>query len=842
MDDTIFDKIQEVDLQKTMEQSYIEYAMSVIASRALPDVRDGLKPVQRRVLYSMIELNNGPDKPHRKSARIVGDTMGKYHPHGDSSIYGALVNMAQEWSTRYPLVDGHGNFGSVDGDGAAAMRYTEARLSKISMELLADINKNTVDFVPNFDETEKEPTVLPSRYPNLLVNGTQGIAVGMATNIPPHNLREVIQAVVKMIDNKVQEDRDTDIEELLPIVKGPDFPTGGIILGTRGVEEAYRTGRGKIRVRGVTSIESMPNGKSRIIVSELPYMVNKARLIEKIAELVKDKKIDGITDLRDESDREGMRICIELRKDANANVIMNQLYKHTQIQDSFGVIMLALVNNEPKVMNLKDILTYYIMHQEDVVTRRTQYDLNKAEERDHILQGLLIALDNIDEVIQIIRSSENTQVAKDRLIQRFKLTDVQAQAIVDMRLRALTGLERSKLEQEHADLLEKIKEFKAILADKKLLLGVIKEEILIISEKYGDDRRTKFGYDEYDIDMEDLIPRENTVIAMTSLGYIKRMTVDNFKTQNRGGRGIKGMSTIDDDYIEDLLMTTTHHYLMFFTNYGRVYRLKAYEIPEAGRTARGTAIINLLQLTPGEKISAMIPISEYEEGKNLFMITKNGIAKKTPVIEFSNVRKTGLAAINLREDTEIFLVTKNGMCIRFKETDVRAMGRTAMGVIGMNLEDGDEIVGMQLNTQGDSLLIVSEKGMGKRTRMDEFSVQKRGGKGVKCYKIADKTGNVIGVKAVNDSHEIMMITTEGIIIQLRMEDISMIGRNTSGVKMINLDEGVTVARIAKVREKISDGMQEYDDVDQAAEKVNEESEDEEEENIIFPTESDEDEE
>ena len=854
MDDTIFDKIQEVDLQKTMEQSYIEYAMSVIASRALPDVRDGLKPVQRRVLYSMIELNNGPDKPHRKSARIVGDTMGKYHPHGDSSIYGALVNMAQEWSTRYPLVDGHGNFGSVDGDGAAAMRYTEARLSKISMELLADINKNTVDFVPNFDETEKEPTVLPSRYPNLLVNGTQGIAVGMATNIPPHNLREVIQAVVKMIDNKVQEDRDTDIEELLPIVKGPDFPTGGIILGTRGVEEAYRTGRGKIRVRGVTSIESMPNGKSRIIVSELPYMVNKARLIEKIAELVKDKKIDGITDLRDESDREGMRICIELRKDANANVIMNQLYKHTQIQDSFGVIMLALVNNEPKVMNLKDILTYYIMHQEDVVTRRTQYDLNKAEERDHILQGLLIALDNIDEVIQIIRSSENTQVAKDRLIQRFKLTDVQAQAIVDMRLRALTGLERSKLEQEHADLLEKIKEFKAILADKKLLLGVIKEEILIISEKYGDDRRTKFGYDEYDIDMEDLIPCENTVIAMTSLGYIKRMTVDNFKTQNRGGRGIKGMSTIDDDYIEDLLMTTTHHYLMFFTNYGRVYRLKAYEIPEAGRTARGTAIINLLQLTPGEKISAMIPISEYEEGKNLFMITKNGIAKKTPVIEFSNVRKTGLAAINLREDdelievkttdadSEIFLVTKYGMCIRFKETDVRAMGRTAMGVIGMNLEDGDEIVGMQLNTQGDSLLIVSEKGMGKRTRMDEFSVQKRGGKGVKCYKIADKTGNVIGVKAVNDSHEIMMITTEGIIIQLRMEDISMIGRNTSGVKMINLDEGVTVARIAKVREKISDGMQEYDDVDQAAEKVNEESEDEEEENIIFPTESDEDEE
>ncbi|MCI7791940.1 MAG: DNA gyrase subunit A [Lachnospiraceae bacterium] len=845
MDDTIFDKIQEVDLQKTMESSYIDYAMSVIASRALPDVRDGLKPVQRRVLYSMIELNNGPDKPHRKSARIVGDTMGKYHPHGDSSIYGALVNMAQEWSFRYPLVDGHGNFGSVDGDGAAAMRYTEARLSKISMELLADINKNTVDFVPNFDETEKEPTVLPSRYPNLLVNGTTGIAVGMATNIPPHNLKEVIQAVVKMIDNKVIEDRDTEVDELLSIVKGPDFPTGGMILGTRGVEEAYRTGRGKIKVRGVTNIETMSNGKSRIIVSELPYMVNKARLIEKIADLVKEKRIDGITDLRDESNREGMRIVIELRKDVNANVIMNQLYKHTQIQDSFGVIMLALVNGEPKVMNLKDILFNYILHQEDVVTRRTQYDLNKAEERDHILQGLLIALDNIDEVISIIRSSANTPVAKDRLIERFGLTDVQAQAIVDMRLRALTGLEREKLEQEHVELLKKIEEYKAILGDKKLLLGVIRTEILEISDKFGDDRRTKFGYDEDDIEDEDLIPRQNTVIAMTSLGYIKRMTVDNFKTQNRGGRGIKGMSTIDDDYIEDLLMTSTHNYLMFFTNLGRVYRLKAYEIPEAGRTARGTAIVNLLQLNPGEKISAMIPITSYEDGKNLFMITKKGIAKKTPVMEFMNVRKTGLAAINLREDdelievkttdkdNEIFLVTKYGMCIRFKETDVRAMGRTAMGVIGMNLDDGDEIIGMQIDTQGDSLLIVSEKGMGKRTELSEFTVQKRGGKGVKCYKITEKTGNVIGVKAVTDDHEIMMITTEGVIIQIGMDGISMIGRNTSGVKMINLDSGVTVAKIAKVREKISDGTQEFDDVDEAAEKV---ASEEEEENLIFPTE------
>lgn len=855
MDDQIFDKIEEVDLKKKMEDSYIDYAMSVIAARALPDVRDGLKPVQRRVLYSMIELNNGPDKPHRKSARIVGDTMGKYHPHGDSSIYGALVNMAQEWSTRYPLVDGHGNFGSVDGDGAAAMRYTEARLSKISMELLADINKDTVDFAPNFDETEKEPTVLPSRYPNLLVNGTSGIAVGMATNIPPHNLKEVISAVVKIIDNKV-EGKETEIEELLQIIKGPDFPTGGIILGTRGSEEAYRTGRGKVKVRAVTNIETMSNGKSRIIVTELPYMVNKARLIEKIAELVRDKKIDGITDLRDESNREGMRIVIELRRDVNANVIMNHLYKHTQLQDTFGIIMLALINNEPKVMSLLDMLGYYLKHQEEVVTRRTKYDLNKAEERDHILQGLLIALDNIDEVIQIIRSSQNTQIAKERLMERFGLTDVQSQAIVDMRLRALTGLEREKLENEHKELVAKITELKAILADEKLLLGVIKEEILIISEKYGDERRSAIGFDQFDISMEDLIPRDNTVIAMTSLGYIKRMTVDNFKAQNRGGKGIKGMQTIDDDYIEDLLMTTTHHYLMFFTNFGRVYRLKAYEIPEAGRTARGTAIINLLQLNPGEKISAMIPIKDYDENKNLFMITKNGIAKKTSVMEYSNVRKNGLAAINLREDdelievkttdesTEIFLVTKLGMCIRFKETDVRHTGRNSMGVIGMNLSDGDEIVGMQLDHQGDSLLIVSENGMGKRTYLDEFTVQKRGGKGVKCYKITEKTGDVVGVKAVKDDNEIMMITTEGIIIQLRMEDISTLGRITSGVKLINLDKGVKVAKIAKVREKVSNGNKEFENIDDAMENIPEEERNpvmfsNEEEEIILPTEEEE---
>ena len=834
MDDKIFDKIEDVDLKKKMEDSYIDYAMSVIAARALPDVRDGLKPVQRRVLYSMIELNNGPDKPHRKSARIVGDTMGKYHPHGDSSIYGALVNMAQEWSTRYPLVDGHGNFGSVDGDGAAAMRYTEARLSKISMELLADINKNTVDFVPNFDDTEKEPVVLPSRYPNLLVNGTSGIAVGMATNIPPHNLREIVNAVVKIIDNQVEEDRKTEMEELIQIVKAPDFPTGGIILGTKGAEEAYRTGRGKVRVRAVTNIETMDNGKTRIVVTELPYMVNKANLILKIADLVKLKKIDGITDLRDETNREGMRIVIELRKDANANVILNQLYKHTQLQDSFGVIMLALVNNEPKVMNLLDMLTYYLDHQKDVVTRRTKYDLDKAEERDHILQGLLIALDHIDEVIKIIRGSQTTQLAKEGLIARFGLSDAQAQAIVDMRLRALTGLEREKLENEHKELLIKIAELKAILADEKLLLGVIKDEMLLTADKYGDDRRSKIGYDVYDINMEDLIPRDNTVIAMTSLGYIKRMTVDNFKSQNRGGKGIKGMQTIDEDYIEDLLMTTTHHYLMFFTNFGRVYRLKAYEIPEASRTARGIAIVNILQLNPGEKISAMIPIKDYEENKNLFMVTKKGIVKKTSVMEFSNVRKNGLAAINLRDDdelievkttsneTEIFLVTKHGMCIRFRETDVRPTGRSSMGVIGMNLSDRDEIVGMQLDHQGDSLLIVSENGMGKRTYLEEFTVQKRGGKGLKCYKITEKTGNVVGVKAVNDDHEIMMITTEGIIIQLRMEDISTLGRITSGVKMINLDNNVKVAKIAKVREKISNGEEEFENIDDAMEDIPEE--------------------
>ena len=818
MDDKIFDQINEIDLKETMEDSYIDYAMSVIAARALPDVRDGLKPVQRRVLYSMIELNNGPDKPHRKCARIVGDTMGKYHPHGDSSIYGALVNMAQSWSMRYPLVDGHGNFGSVDGDGAAAMRYTEARLSKISMEMLADINKDTVDFEPNFDDTEKEPVVMPARFPNLLVNGTTGIAVGMATNIPPHNLREVIEAVVKLIDNQVIHDRDTDIEELMEIVKGPDFPTGAEILGRSGIEDAYRTGRGKIRVRSITNIEPMPNGKNRIVVTEIPYLVNKARLIEKIAELVRDKKLDGITELRDESDRTGMRICIELRRDVNPNIMLNQLLKHTQLQDTFGVIMLALVNKEPKVLNLKEMLYYYLEHQKEVVTRRTKYDLNKAEERAHILEGLLIALDNIDEVIQIVRSSQTVQISKQRLTERFGLTDPQAQAIVDMRIRTLTGLEREKLENEYKELMEKIAELKAILADVKKLLGVIREEIMIIAAKYGDERKTVIGYDDNEFSMEDLIPDENTIIAMTNLGYIKRMSVNNFRSQNRGGKGVKGMQTLEDDFIAELMMTTNHHYLMFFTNRGKVYRLKTYEIPESNRTSRGIAIVNLLQIAPGEKITAMIPVREFAEDRYLFMATKKGMVKKTSMSEYSNIRKTGLTAINLRDDDElievkstddtkdVLLVSKEGQCIRFHEKDVRPTGRVSMGVIGMKLEDEDEVVGMQLDTQGQALLIVSENGMGKRTLLEEFTPQLRGGKGVKCYKINNKTGYIVGVKAVNEEQEVMIITTEGIIIRIGVASISMLGRITSGVKLISMDQenagkDIRVARIAKVREE-----------------------------------------
>ncbi len=813
MEDNIFDKIQEVDLKKTMEESYIDYAMSVIASRALPDVRDGLKPVQRRVLYSMIELNNGPDKPHRKCARIVGDTMGKYHPHGDSSIYGALVNMAQDWSFRYPLVDGHGNFGSVDGDGAAAMRYTEARLSKISMEMLADINKDTVDFVPNFDETEKEPTIMPARYPNLLVNGTTGIAVGMATNIPPHNLREVIGACVKIINNRVEEGRETTIDEVMEVVQGPDFPTGATILGTAGIQEAYRTGRGKIYVRAVTDIETLPNGKSRIVVTELPYLVNKARLIEKMASLVRDKKIDGITGITDESSREGMRITIDVRRDANANVILNRLFKHTQLQDTFGVIMLALVNNKPKVLNLLEILHYYLKHQEDVVTRRTKYDLNKAQERAHILEGLLIALDNIDEVIKIIRGSQTTQLAKQGLMERFGLSDAQAQAIVDMRLRALTGLEREKLENEYAELMKQIDRLKAILADENLLLGVIKDELLVISDKYGDDRRTTITHDYSDVTNEDLIPRKDCVITMTQLGYVKRMESDTFQAQNRGGKGIKGMQTLDNDYITNMLMTSSHDFMMFFTNTGRVYRLKGYEIPEASRTSRGTAIINLLQLQPGEKITTVIPVPGFDSDSYLVMATKSGMIKRTPLIEYANVRKNGLAAITLREGDElvnvwytdgskdILLITSFGQSIRFRETDCRSTGRTSMGVTGIKMDEGDSVVSMVLADDGEYMLLVSEKGLGKLTRMQEFSAQHRGGKGVKCYKILEKTGNVVGAMGVEEDDEFMLINTEGIVIRMKVSDVSVLGRITSGVKLMNLSGEDKVACLAMVQEK-----------------------------------------
>ena len=846
-DDKIFDKISEVGLKKTMERSYIDYAMSVIAARALPDVRDGLKPVQRRILHSMIELNNGPDKPHRKCARIVGDTMGKYHPHGDSSIYDALVKLAQDWNTRYPLVDGHGNFGSEDGDGAAAMRYTEARLSKISMEMLADINKDTVDFVPNFDETEKEPTVLPSRFPNLLVNGTTGIAVGMATNIPPHNLKEVIGATVKIIDNRIEEDRETSIDEIMQIIKGPDFPMGAEILGRRGIEEAYRTGRGKIKVRAVTDIETMPNGKHKIVVTELPYMVNKALLIQKIVELVKTKRVEGITDVRDESSREGIRVVIELKKDTNANVLLNQLYKHTQLQDTFGVNMLALVDGVPKILNISQMLGYYLKHQEDVVTRRTKYDLNKAEERAHILQGLLIALDNIDEVINIIRSSKSVQDAKNSLIERFGLTEIQAQAIVDMRLRALTGLEREKLEAEYKELMDKISYLKAILADEKKLLGVIKDELLVISQKYGDERRTALGRDVDEVTDEELIERENIVIAMTKLGYIKRMPEDLFKAQNRGGKGSRGMQTIDEDYIENLIVTTTHNYLMFFTNTGRVYRLKGYEIPEAGRTARGVAIVNLLQLQAGEKITAVIPLKSYEDGKYLFMATRNGMVKKTDILEYQNVRKTGLTAIVLRDndelievkatngDDDIFLITKKGMSIRFNEKDVRQTGRTSMGVKGIHLGKDDIVISMQMSSQGEKILLVTENGMGKRTLISEFNAQNRGGKGVKCYKITEKTGDLVGAKIVTDENDVMIITTEGIIIRTSCDGISTLGRVTSGVKVINLnyDNNVKVASMTEVQKE------EFDDEDPEGENP-EETEDTEDTEVSEEQSSEED--
>ena len=812
MDETIFDKVQEIDLKKTMEQSYIDYAMSVISQRALPDVRDGLKPVQRRVLYSMIELNNGPDKPHRKCARIVGDTMGKYHPHGDSSIYGALVNMAQEWSTHYPLVDGHGNFGSVDGDGAAAMRYTEARLSKIAMEMLADINKDTVNFSPNFDETEKEPDVLPCRFPNLLCNGTTGIAVGMASNIPPHNIKETIDAVVKMINNRIDEDRDTQIEELMSVIQGPDFPTGATIIGRRGIEEAYRTGKGKIIVRAVTNIEPMQNGKNRIVVTELPYGVNKAKLIEKIAELVKDKRVDGITDLADQSSREGMRISIELRRDVNPNVVLNQLMKHTQLQDTFGVIMLALVGGEPRILNIHDMLYYYLQHQEEVVTRRTRYDLSKAQERAHILEGLLIALDHIDRVIEIIRGSANVAAAKASLIEEFGLSDAQSQAIVDMRLRALTGLERNRLENEYKELEERIAYLQSILGDVKVLLGVIRDELLTIKDKYGDDRKTAIELAEDEFNAEDLIPNEAAVIAMTKLGYIKRMSPDHFKAQNRGGKGIKGMNILDEDYIADLITINNHDYVLFFTNLGRVYQLKGYEIPEASRTARGTAVINLLQLQAGEKVTSILRNEGHESGY-LTMATKLGMIKRTNLSEYGNIRKVGLAAISLREGDElidvhvtdgkrdIIMISHLGQCIRFDENDARATGRVSMGVKGMNLADGDSVIGMQVAEENGELLFVSEMGMGKKTAMSEFKDQNRGGKGIRCYRVNAKTGNLAGVKIYKEGYELMLITTEGTVIRMKTDTIPVLGRDTSGVKLMQVDqENVKVSSIELIEE------------------------------------------
>ena len=813
MEANVFDKVNDIDLKKTMEKSYIDYAMSVIASRALPDIRDGLKPVQRRILYSMIELNNGPDKPHRKCARIVGDTMGKYHPHGDSSIYGALVNMAQDWSMRCPLVDGHGNFGSVDGDSAAAMRYTEARLSKIAMEMLADINKDTVDFVPNFDDTEKEPIILPARFPNLLVNGTTGIAVGMATNIPPHNLRETIDAIKLIIDNRIEQ-KETTIDDILGIIKGPDFPTGAMILGKSGIREAYTTGRGKIKVRAVSNIETLPNGKNRIIITELPYLVNKAKLIEKIAELVRDKKVDGITDLRDESNREGMRVVIELRRDVNTNIILNRLYKHTQLQDTFGVIMLSLVNNEPKILDIKQMLDYYLKHQEEVVTRRTLYDLNKAKERAHILEGLLKALDNIDEVIKIIRASENVGIARQSLMERFELSEVQASAIVDMRLRALTGLEREKLESEYAELMEKIKYYNEILADNNKLLALIKEEISIVSEKYSTDRKTIFGHDE-SMEDEDLIADEDTVVVMTNLGYIKRMSPDNFKSQNRGGKGIKGMQTIEDDFIEDIIITSTHKNIYFFTNMGRVYKIKAYRIPDASRIARGNAIINLLDLKPEEKISAIIAEKNKKDQSYLFMATKHGIIKKLDLNEVSNIRRNGLKVINLIEDDElievkitskdedILLISRFGKCVRFSEKDLRNIGRNARGVKGVKLAKGDKLIAMQTSSQGDELLTISEFGIGKRTKLSEYETKHRNIQGVKCHNLTEKTGKLIGAKLVDEDMDILIISSEGIIIRIGVKDISLSGRNTSGVKLIdmNKENDVRVASIAKVRYK-----------------------------------------
>lgn len=825
--DVTYDRIIHRDINDEMQKCYIDYAMSVIVSRALPDVRDGLKPVHRRILYAMSELGLGSDKQYRKSARIVGDTMGKYHPHGDSSIYGAMVRMAQDFSTRYPLIDGQGNFGSIDGDGAAAMRYTEARMSKMTALMLADIDKDTVDFRPNFDDSSKEPCVLPSRFPNLLVNGSSGIAVGMATNMPPHNLTEVMDGVIKMInnymgENEEQEIRETDIEELMAIIQGPDFPTGATIYGRYGIEQAYRTGKGKIKVKAKAEIEAIQGGKNRIVVTEIPYMVNKAVLIEKMADLVKERRIDGITDIRDESDRNGISVIIELRRDVNPTVILNQLYKYTQLQDTFSVNMLALVNEKPRILNLKEILEEYLKHQKDVVTRRTKYELNKAEARAHILEGLRKALDKIDLVVSLIRSSKTVQEAKEKLMQEIELTEIQAQAIVEMRLRALTGLEREKIDEEYAELLERIVYLKSILESELKLLSVIKDEIIEIKEKYGDGRRTDITIDEDEYDIEDLIDEESIVITITQLGYIKRIPLDTYKNQNRGGRGIIGVNTIDEDYIRSLFVTTNFNYIMFFTNQGKAYRIKGYRIPEAGRTARGTAIVNLLELGKEEKITAAFPIKEFEEDMYLTMVTKKGIIKKTPLKDFKNIRKGGLIALSIFDEDElvavhktsahdsILIATKNGQGIMFEATDVRPMGRNARGVRAINLTEDDVVIGATVPKDGEQILTATENGLGKRTQIEAFRAQRRGGKGIKINKITDKTGNIVGVASVKDEDELLLITSEGVIIRIKVSQISSIGRNAQGVKLINVSDNVKVVCMEKVNEELIDNVEEED--------------------------------
>jgi DNA gyrase subunit A len=809
-------KIVPVNIEDEMKKSYIDYAMSVIVGRALPDVRDGLKPVHRRVLFAMRDLGNTPDKPHRKSARIVGDVMGKYHPHGDAAIYDTLVRLAQDFSIRYPLIDGHGNFGSVDGDPAAAMRYTEARLAPIAMELLTDINKNTVNFVSNFDETLMEPEVLPSRFPNLLVNGSSGIAVGMATNIPPHNLSEVINGVVMMIDNP-----DVSVKDLMTVIKGPDFPTGGIILGKEGIKNAYKTGRGSIKIRAKVSIEAINGNRNRIIVNEIPYQVNKARLIEKIAELVRDKKIEGISDLRDESDRKGMRIVIELKRDANPNIILNQLYKHTSMQANFGVIMLALVDGRPRVLSLRDMIFHYIEHQKEVIIRRTKYDLEKAEEKAHILEGLRIALMYLDEVIKLIRSSKTVEDARGGLMERFGLSQKQAQAILDMRLQKLTGLEREKLEAEYKETIEQIEYFKSILNDEQKVRNIIKEELTNIKKRYGDKRLTKISADVDDFEEEDLIEEQDIVITMTNLGYIKRLPLATYHSQRRGGRGITGITIREEDLVKHMFITTTHHNILFFTNLGSVYRLKGFEIPEAGRTAKGTAAVNLLSLKSKEKVTAVIPVKEFNDEQFLFMATKKGVVKKTVISEFASLRRKGLIAIRLKDDElievkltdgrqEVIMATRYGMSIRFKEEDVRSMGRAAAGVRGITLGKDDIVTGMDIIDPDKKILVVTDKGYGKKTPLSEYRVQTRGGKGIKTAKVTEKTGYIIDINMVSEEDELMIISAEGVIIRLRVADISQMGRNTQGVTLMRLDENDSVMAMAVVDSE-SNGKEESND-------------------------------